>query len=117
MQKVCDPNFRILTASWSAKITKTAKSKEIILILALLTPARSRRTQARFARLNNETKSREEPSQAAGLEGARWLARPPAEIFHFSATFSWVLVRALSQPMGRVGQKGAKNNFSPKAAL
>ena len=108
--------FEILAASWSAKIAKTAKSKEIIMILALLTPARSRRTQARFARLNNETKSCEERSQAAGLEGARWFARPPAEIFHFSATFCWVLVRALSQPMGQVGQKGAKNNFSPKAA-
>ena len=72
------------------------------------TPARSRRTQVRFARFKNETKSRQALSQAAGLQGARCLARPPADIVHFSATFSWVLVRALSQPMGKVAQKGAK---------
>ena len=69
---------------------------------------RSRRTQARFARFENEAESRQALSQAAGLEGTRCLARPPAEIFHFSATFSWVLVRGLSQPMGEVAQKGAK---------
>ena len=76
--------------------------------MAIFAPARSRRTQARFARFKNETKSRQALSQAAGLQGSRCLARPPADIFQFSATFAWALVRALSQPMGKVAQKGAK---------
>ena len=78
------------------------------------TPARSRRTQARFARFKNETKSGQALSQAAGLQGTRCLARPPPEIFHFAATFSWVLVRALSQQVAQKGAKGASEHFLPK---
>ena len=66
------------------------------------TPTRSRRTQAQFARFKNETKSRRALSQAAGLQAARGALPARRQKFSFSATFSWVLVRALSQPMGKV---------------
>ena len=87
--------------------------------MAFSTPARSRRPQARFARFNNETKRRQELSQAAGLQWARCLARPPAEIFRFPATFpgSWSgAFHSLCEGWLKKTRKGLRKHFSPKVA-